>query len=301
MTGWDGRGAPPSVRTRLAQGAERPAVSHLDVSQATTLASVGFHAVGEAIGYVVQEMSEPGPGACRASGSSGFVLATVTSGEHQRFAGFALYVDTLYRGYDLAVSRLLAEAVSLGADGVVGVRLEVRRLGFARQFSAVGTAVRAEGPVRPHSPFLTDLDAGQVTALLLGGWVPVSLAIGLSVSVRHEDSATARQRRRFNRVNGEIAAASDLVHRTRDDARERFGQRLRATGATHGIVSSMSLDVRDVGGGHRDMIAECRVFGTSVARFGPGSPSSLAVLPVRRGARARVTAAADDASARMVR
>jgi uncharacterized protein YbjQ (UPF0145 family) len=299
MTGWDGRGEPPSVRARLTQ--DRPVVSHLDVTQTTALESVGFHAVGETIGYVVQEMSEPGPGACRASGRSGFVLATVTSGEHQRFAGFALYVDTLYRGYDLAVARLMAEAVALGADGVVGVRVEVRKLGLGRQFSAVGTAVRATGPVRPKSPFLTDLDAGQLTALLLGGWVPVSLAIGLSVSVRHEDSLTARQRRRTNRVNGEIAAASDLVQRTREDARHQFSERIRQTGATHGIVSSMSLDVRDVGSGHRDMIAECRLFGSSVAQFGAGSPESLPVLPVRRGAAVRPHASADDASARMVR
>lgn len=299
MTGWDGRGVPPSVRARLT--VDRPVLSHLEVSQATSLESVGFHAVGEAIGYVVQEMSEPGPGACRASGTSGFVLATITSGEHQRFAGFALYVDSLYRCYDLAVARLRAEAVALGADGVVGVQITVDKVGLARQFSAVGTAVRAAGPVRPPSPFLTDLDAGQLTALLLGGWVPVSLAIGLSVSVRHEDGATARQRRRTNRVNGEIDAASDLVHRTRADARQRFTQRIRDTGATHGIVSSMSLDVRDVGSGHRDMVAECRVFGSSAARFGPGSPPSLPVLPVRRGASVHRHASADDVSARMVR
>ena len=170
-------------------------------------------------------MSEPGPGSCRASGPTGFVAATVTSGEHQRFAGFALYVDALYRGYDLAMARLTAEAVALGADGVVGVRLEVERHGFARQFSAVGTAVRAAGPVRPPTPFVTDLDAGQLTALLLGGWVPVSLVIGLSVSVRHEDPATSQQRRRTNRVNAEIDAATDLVQRTREDARKQFTAR----------------------------------------------------------------------------
>jgi uncharacterized protein YbjQ (UPF0145 family) len=299
MTGWDGRGVPPGVRARLAQG--RPVVSHLDVAQTAALESVGFHPIGETIGYVVQEMSEPGPGACRASSTSGFVLATVTSGEHQRFAGYALYVDTLYRGYDRAVARLLAEAVALEADGVVGVRVEVRKLGLGRQFSAVGTAVRAAGPVRPTSPFLTDLDAGQLTALLLGGWAPVALAIGLSVGVRHEDSVTARQRRRTNRVNGEIPSASDLVHRTRADARHQFTERMRQAGATHGIVSSMSLNVRDVGGGHRDMIAECRVFGSSVARFGAGSPESMPVLPVRRGVPFRRHASAADDSARMVR
>lgn len=301
MTGWDGRGTPPGVRARLAQVG--PVVSHLDVAQSVQLESVGLSVVGEVIGYVVQELPAIGVGLCRAYGPNGQpVVATVTSGDHSRFAGFAGYVDALYRGYDLAIARLTAEAVALGADGVVGVDIRLTDLGQGRQFSAVGTAVtaqgrgerRAESEGRPRAPFVTDLDAGELTGLLLGGWVPVSLAIGLSIGVRHEDPVTARQRRRSNRANGEIDAGSELVRRTREDARQQLANRAKASGAGNVIVSSMATTVRDVGTGHRDLIAECRVFGSTVLRFGDATEPVTAALPVRRGAPIRRHASADD-------
>jgi len=52
--------------------------------------------------------------------------------------------DATYRARWNAMSRMQAEADSLGADGVVGVRLEWRHQGEGEhlEFIAVGTAVR---------------------------------------------------------------------------------------------------------------------------------------------------------------
>ena len=55
--------------------------------------------------------------------------------------------QAMYHARELAMSRMEAEADALGADGIVGVRLEVEMKEFGAdiaEFIAVGTAVKAE-------------------------------------------------------------------------------------------------------------------------------------------------------------
>src|SRR5258708_4877508 len=66
--------------------------------------------------------------------------------------------QAMYHARELAMTRMEAEAQALGADGVVGVRLDVELKEFGAdiaEFIAVGTAVHAEGIVgvrrRQHS------------------------------------------------------------------------------------------------------------------------------------------------------
>src|SRR5258707_15127366 len=55
--------------------------------------------------------------------------------------------QAMYHARELAMTRMEAEADALGADGIVGVRLDVELKEFgadAAEFMAVGTAVHAE-------------------------------------------------------------------------------------------------------------------------------------------------------------
>src|SRR6202042_3094143 len=55
--------------------------------------------------------------------------------------------QAMYHARELAMSRMEAEASALGADGIVGVRLDVEMKEFGNdiaEFIAVGTAVKAE-------------------------------------------------------------------------------------------------------------------------------------------------------------
>src|SRR4249919_3033078 len=55
--------------------------------------------------------------------------------------------QAMYHARELAMSRMEAEAQALGADGIVGVRLDVEMKEFGNdiaEFIAVGTAVHAE-------------------------------------------------------------------------------------------------------------------------------------------------------------
>jgi uncharacterized protein YbjQ (UPF0145 family) len=91
----------------------------------------------------------------------------------------------LYHSRELAMTRMEEEADALGADGIVGVRLEVNLHAWGNQiaeFIAVGTAVRHRGGgnFRNHAgkPFQSDLSGQDFWTLLRAGWRPVGFVMG---------------------------------------------------------------------------------------------------------------------------
>jgi uncharacterized protein YbjQ (UPF0145 family) len=321
MTEWDGRGLPPAAAARMARfQADGVRTSLLDVPGMASVTGVGLPPVGEVMGCMVEHIGWAGFGGCGwygpgagwgsggfggglrgnpmsggipgtfgggFAGGAGWGSGTVTSGTGARYAGFAPYVDALYRGYDTAIARMLTEAGSMGADGVVGVRLSVTHLGQDnREFVALGTAVRAVGEVHSPRPFVTDLPGADVAKLLHAGWVPVSIAFGISVAIRHDDWTTQQQARAWGQ-NTEVSGYTELVQHVRDDARDRFAEHAGRAGAEGAIVSSMDLHIseREPSEGHRDHVAEATVFGTTVARFHRTQTAptrALTILPLRR-------------------
>lgn len=97
--------------------------------------------------------------------------------------------QAMYHARELAMSRMEEEAAELGADGVVGVRLEVTRYEWGAdmaEFLAIGTAVAArEGghSYKSHSgkPFTSDLSGQDFWTLLQAGYRPLSLVMGSCV------------------------------------------------------------------------------------------------------------------------
>lgn len=90
-----------------------------------------------------------------------------------------------YKARELAMTRMEEEADQLGADGVVGVRLEVTRYEWGEnlaEFMAIGTAVRhREGQLHrtPNGrPFTSDLSGQDFWTLLSAGYRPVGLVMG---------------------------------------------------------------------------------------------------------------------------
>jgi uncharacterized protein YbjQ (UPF0145 family) len=291
VTDWDGHGLPPAAAARMQRfSAAGVRTSLLDVPGMTSVAGVGLPPVGEVMGCIVEHIGWQGFGGCGFYGpAAGWATgwnSTVTSGSDSRYAGYRPYVDALYRGYETALGRMLLEAQAMGADGVVGVRLSVTHLGQDnREFVALGTAVRGDGRAHPSRPFVTDLAGADVAKLLHAGWVPVSIAFGISVAVRHDDYATQTQASAWGQ-NTEVSGYTELVQHVRADARHRFAEHVARAGAEGAIVSSIGLRIweQEAGERHRDHVAESTVFGTTLARFshGPAPTRALTVLPLRR-------------------
>jgi uncharacterized protein YbjQ (UPF0145 family) len=93
--------------------------------------------------------------------------------------------QAMYHARELAMTRMEEEADQLGADGIVGVRLEIGRYEWGAdlaEFIAVGTAVRhREGELHraPNGrPFTSDLSGQDFAKLLRAGYRPVGLTMG---------------------------------------------------------------------------------------------------------------------------
>jgi uncharacterized protein YbjQ (UPF0145 family) len=92
------------------------------------------------------------------------------------------------------MTRMEAEADALGADGIVGVRLDVEMKEFGNdiaEFIAVGTAVKAEdgaggGGVtqwrnNKNQPFTSDLSGQDFWTLIRAGYAPLGMVMGTCV------------------------------------------------------------------------------------------------------------------------
>lgn len=278
MSQWDGRGLPPVAAARVARAqASGVHTSLLSAPAAASLQSVGLDPVGEVMGCIVEQIGWQGYLGCGATWGygSGFGSAPVPSigSRESRWSGFRNYADAIRRGYATALSRLMLEAQALGADGVVGINLTVGQLSGAREFLALGTAVRARSSARPSRPFSTDLPGSDVAKLMQAGWVPASLVIGFDVVIRHDDWATVTQSRSWS--NTEVAGYTELTQHARLLVREDVHQQARRLGADGFVASEISMRIFEVepGENHRDHVAETLLTGTAVAQFGAGRPA----------------------------
>jgi uncharacterized protein YbjQ (UPF0145 family) len=137
--------------------------SLLSVPAAAGLDALGFEPVGDVLGCTVVGVLPGFLGGC--GDASDRPRAVVLGGG--RWSGHSAYLGAMRAGYAAALSRLLAEASALDADGVVGINLSVTKTGNAyvqllalphrwgghtTEFFAIGTAVR---PIRDEHTIAT--------------------------------------------------------------------------------------------------------------------------------------------------
>ena len=140
-----------------------------------------------------------------------------------------------------AVERMTAQCAELGGDGVVGLR--VSRGSFllgGQEFMALGTAVRArgaeDGPARADfAPFTSDLSGQDFAKLIMAGWVPVGLVLGVAIGASHT-TGRPRARPAGGRVIARSPVGLDVLSKFEHDATPGTGwkphvERLGAEGA----------------------------------------------------------------------
>ncbi|MBA2391114.1 MAG: heavy metal-binding domain-containing protein, partial [Ktedonobacteraceae bacterium] len=93
--------------------------------------------------------------------------------------------QAMYHARELAMTRMEEEANALGADGIVGVRLEVTRHEWGEslaEFVAIGTAIRSRSGQHfrnaHNMPFTSDLSGQDFWTLLRAGYRPVGMVMG---------------------------------------------------------------------------------------------------------------------------
>jgi uncharacterized protein YbjQ (UPF0145 family) len=277
--------------------------SALSADEFTAIKSVGFAPVGQVLGAAVYNIGYTGGFACPGAWAGyGGALApyrsvTSVSGAGSR-SSFAPLVQTLYQARRQAIGRMEAECAELGGHGVVGVQLSIGAFpAGGLEFKAIGTAVRAPGAAPPARPFTSDVSGQDFAKLIMAGWAPAALILGISVGARHDDWLTVNQTS-WGSGNTEVHGYTELVNQTRHDARSQLERDLARVGADGVVVQRMDLRLRErecpMQEHRRDHIAEVTIIGTAIARFrhtGDRRTRPLAILsldPDRRQA-ARVS------------
>ncbi len=173
--------------------------------------------------------------------------------------------QAMYHARELAMTRMEEEADQLGADGVVGVRLDIGRYEWGAdlaEFIAVGTAVKhREGELHraPNGrPFTSDLSGQDFSALLRAGYRPVGLVMGNCVyHVAHQGLRAAW--RQIGR-NQEMPTYTQALYEARELAMERMQAEATELQA-NGIVGARIVERSHGWGSH---VIEFFAIGTGV-------------------------------------
>ncbi len=300
-----GRDLPPAAQARMAEiAASGTWGSALSAEEFAAIRSAGFEPAGQVLGAAVYNIGYTGGFQCPGgwAGYGGFAApyrgVTAVSGSGGA-SSFGPLVQTLYQARRTALGRMEAECAALGGHGVVGVALTIGAFpAGGLEFKAIGTAVRAPGGVPLVRPFTSDLTGQDFAKLIMAGWVPVGLALGISVGARHDDWMTVTQTR-WGSGNTEVTGYTELVNLTRHDARIQLEREVAGMGADGVVVRTMEMQVRErectMQENRRDHIAEATIIGTAIAQFGSGqhsAPPSLAIMSLdpqrRQAARVRL-------------
>jgi uncharacterized protein YbjQ (UPF0145 family) len=290
--------------------------SALTSDEFAAIRSVGFEPAGQVLGACVYNIGYTGgyncPGAWSSWGYGGAApVRTVTQvSSRGGFGSYAPLVQAMYEARHKALDRMTAECEELGGHGVVGVRLTIGPFpAGGLEFKAIGTAVRAPGfpPVsawahrgkRARRPFTSDLSGQDFAKLIMKGWVPAGLALGISIGSRHDDWLTVGQTR-WGSGNAEVIGYTELVNDARHDARQQLERDVTRLGGEGVVIAAMEIRVRErecpAMEGRRDHIVEATTIGTAITRFTHAeqrhSGPTLAVMSLdpqrRQAARIRI-------------
>lgn len=185
--------------------------SDLSINEFMLVRKSGFEPVGLCMGVSVYHMRTP-----YTSWSTNEEIIDLTAAS--------------YNARHNAIGRMQAEAKQMGADGIVGVRLNIIHRGeHSIEFHAIGTGIvhpdsEKGKQFRDHNdnPFTSDLSGQEFYTLLQSGYRPIEMVMGCcTYHIAHVGMFTAI--RRAN-TNVEMAEFTTGIYTARELAMDRMQQ-----------------------------------------------------------------------------
>jgi uncharacterized protein YbjQ (UPF0145 family) len=251
MTEYDPKsleGIPESGLERLEQNREGLYTSDLSVNEFLLVTQAGFDPVGLVVGSSIFHI--------------GFQITGPTTSRE-----LTVLSEAMYSARHLAMTRMEEEADQLGADGVVGVRLEIGRYEWGpnmAEFIAIGTAVKHREGVLHRAPngrpFQSDLSGQEFWTLLRTGHRPVGMVMGSCVY--HVGRRGPLQTIAQSARNVELPNYTQALYDARELAMKRMQTEAQEVEA-EGIVG-VSLSERSHGWGSH--IIEFFAIGTAIVK-----------------------------------
>jgi len=191
-----------------------------------------------------------------------------------------------------ALSRLFQEAQIVGADAVIGVRLQERLITVGShgkggddgdeviEFTVVGTAIRAPWITHePNTPVITDLSGQDFWALAREGFEPCGFPFDFCrYHVWHVMAGG------FWSPGGEITSAHDAIEKARISVERSVTEQARKFGAEFVVGSDIKVTAKEVPCGYEkcelnDLDVDVSWFGTAVRRIPDFTPPHVANVP----------------------
>jgi uncharacterized protein YbjQ (UPF0145 family) len=254
----------PSHATARLQGLRSAASPHgvftsdFSVNEFLLVRKAGFEPVGLCVGTCVYHVG-------------------IQYGAWRQNMEMAVLSQAMYHARELAMSRMRHEAREMGADGIVGVKLTIKRLEWDAQileFIALGTGVvhgAGHPGFRAHDggPFTSDLSGQDFWALLHAGYRPVEMVMGSCVyHVAHRGALAALGQAG---QNVELENFSTAMY----DAREIAMERMQAEAATAKAEGVVGVDMHESNHGWESHVIEFFAVGTAV------SPIDAEIAPAK--------------------
>ena len=221
--------------------------SDLSVSEFLLVKEAGFDPVGLVVGSSIYHI--------------GFQRALWTQNQEM-----TVLTQAMYHARELAMTRMEEEAEALGADGIVGVRLEVSHKEWGQhiaEFVAIGTAVTHRGEPRRfrnrhNRPFTSDLSGQDFYVLLRSGYRPLGMVMGNCVYHVAQQGVGAILQTMGR--NAEMVQYTQALYDSRELAMERMQKEAEALSA-QGIVGADVHENSHTWGAH---VIEFFAVGTAV-------------------------------------
>ncbi len=273
--------------------------SGLSVPELAAIRGVGFQPLGLVLGtsvYRIGSFSSVGGtviagnqnqrayGALGAPGAfGGFRMAAM--GGYGAGGGSGVDVEQDYYEHGVisaastAMQRMIDEARTFGAHGVVGVRLQMKRIStpvVGIDFYATGTAVMAPGSPPLGMPFTSHLSGQDFAKLLRTGYAPSALVIGVAAVRTYAGWQASYQAQSW--WNSEVSQFSRALDECVSMAISRMDDQAAAVG--DGVVG-VEVDLSSTGMMGGQNFLEVTVTGTAVVQFNPAlGDDSLSALPL---------------------
>ncbi|MGH7903070.1 MAG: heavy metal-binding domain-containing protein [Candidatus Dormibacteraceae bacterium] len=232
-------GVPAEAQQRLAElrgaaGQKGLFTSDLSVNEFLLVKEAGFDPLGLVVGSSIYHI--------------GF-----NAGAWGRSQEIQQLSQAMYHARELAMARMESEAEELGADGVVGVRLDIQFYEFGQhsaEFIAIGTAVKGRsGSFRNAAgkPFTSDFSGQDFWTLIQAGYVPLGLVMG--TCVYHVARRSLGQWAVGLGQNQELPNFTQALYEARELAMERM-QSEAAQHQAEGIVGVQIKEESHIWGSH---------------------------------------------------
>jgi uncharacterized protein YbjQ (UPF0145 family) len=239
-------GVPEAGKARLQQNRAGLFTSDLSVNEFLLIKQAGFDPVGLVVGSSIYHIG------IQVAGWKKSQEMTVLS-------------EAMYGARQLAMTRMEEEADQLGADGVVGVRLDIGRYEWGQdmaEFIAIGTAVKHREGVLHRAPngrpFTSDLSGQDFWTLLRTGHRPVGMVMGSCVyHVAHRGMLKSMAQ---TGRNVELSNFTQALY----DARELAMERMQSEAQTLSAEGIVGVDLQEKSHGWGSHTIEFFAVGTAI-------------------------------------